>query len=988
MKNKIIVSVKLWIVVFFFLGNLLMIAQKAPKIEWQKALGGTQSEAARSVQNTFDDGFITAGYTRSNDGDVTGNHGKADFWVVKLDKNGDLKWQKTFGGSEDDMANFVQPTTDGGYIIVGYTRSNNGQVTANHGGADVWVIKLDRNGNLEWEKTYGGSKDDIATHVAPTFGSGLVIAGYTFSNDGDVSKNQGKSDFWIVKIDSEGKLEWEKTYGGSSYDEASFVKQTAYGEYVVTGTTHSQNGDITKNHGRDDFWVLKLNGSGNKIWQRTFGGSKEDQATALWETFDEGYIICGTTRSNDGDVSYNHGMSDYWVVKLSEEGNLEWEKTYGGSQNEESNGIQELPGGRYIVTGTTQSANGDVHGNHGNWDYWTIQLDSKGKLEWESTYGGTSYDDANHIEQIVSGGYVMAGVTFSNNDDVSGNHGKSDFWIVKLQSDIDLVWQKTYGGSKNEQAKSVSPTLDGGSIAAGYTDSNDDEVTGNHGKADFWVVKKGTEGTLEWQKTLGGTQDDKASAIELVGTGSVTVGYTESNDGDVTGNHGKSDFWIVKQNEKGDLEWQKTLGGTDVDKASSVWHTADGGYIVVGSTFSNDGDVTGNHGKSDCWAVKLNSEGNKIWTKTFGGSNFDYAVSVNETPEGRYAVVGYTYSNDGDITENKGDADVWVVMLTKEGTIEWQKTYGGLSNDFGSAIYEASEGGFIVVGSTMSNSGDVSGNHGYSDVWMLKINATGGIEWQKCLGGTDYDYGSDIIQTHEGNYIFVGESRSNDGDIIGNHGNWDSWVVKTDNKGNLTWQRALGGTRVDEAKSISQNFNGEYLVSGFTSSDNGDVTDNHGMEDFWILKLKSETDLKRGSRVSGTIDSRSDFYGGNTATYFIKSGDKDRTWEYDVDSFRKDKGNGRVAENSSKEKMTPVRVALQLNNDNVYPNPFQDKIHIKDDRQIESLSISELSGKIIKEVKGINRNEYVLDTSDVPKGMYLLKIITDNEEYTGKIIKN
>ncbi len=981
MKIKIKLLGKSWIMVFFFTGNLLLLAQQAPGIEWQKTLGGTQNDGARSVQNTFDDGVIVAGYTRSTDGEVTENHGGADFWVVKLDRNGSLEWEKTFGGSKDDMAKFVQPTSDGGYTIVGYTRSNDGQVTKNHGGADIWVVKLDRNGNLEWEKTYGGSKDDIATHVAPTFGSGLIITGYTFSRDGDVAKNQGKSDFWILKLESDGKMEWEKTYGGSGYDEASFVKQTSYGQYIVTGSTNSNNGDVTGNHGKDDFWVLQLNGSGDKIWQKTFGGSQDDRATALWETFDEGYVICGNTESRDGDVTYNHGMRDFWVVKLDDEGNLEWQKTYGGSYSDEANGIQQLPGERYIVTGTTMSNDGDVHGNHGNWDFWTVQLDNKGKIEWEATYGGTGYDDANHIEQVVTGGYVIAGVTFSNDGDVTGNHGKSDFWVVKLKSDINLVWENTFGGLENEQAKSVSATLDGGSITAGYTESNDGEVTGNHGKTDFWITKQGEEGNLEWQKALGGTQDDQANAIELVGTGSVAVGYTESNDGDVSGNHGKADFWVVKQDAKGNLEWQKTFGGTDVDKAYSVEHTSDGGYIVVGLTFSNDDDVTRNQGKSDCWAVKLNSKGNLVWQKTFGGTNFDYAVSVRETTEGGYVVVGYTYSDDGDVTKNRGDADVWVVMLTKAGTIAWQQTYGGSSNDFGSAIYETGDGGFVVIGTTMSNSGDVSGNHGYSDVWMLKISGTGNLEWQKCFGGTDYDYGRDVLQTREGNYIFVGESRSNDGDIIGNHGDWDSWVVKTSNNGSLLWQRALGGTRVDESKSIFKNLKGEYLVSGFTSSTDGDVTGNHGKEDFWVIKLKSEVNLTKnessgGSGVPNAIYARPDFYGGNTATCVVTPNNKDTRWNYGLDYFRN--GSDKI------EKMDDLE-SLQFS---VYPNPFQDVLYSKDACRIENLSIRNLLGEVIKEVNGINKKEYILDTDDVPKGIYILMVTTGNKRHIQKIIKN
>ena len=219
------------------------------------------------------------------------------------------------------------------------------------------------------------------------------------------------------------------------------------------------------------------------------------------------------------------------------------------------------------------------------------------------------------------------------------------------------------------------------------------------------------------------------------------------------------------------IEWQKSLGGSMGDFAYSVEPTADGGFIVAGNSQSNDGDVAGNHGQTDVWVVKLYADGQVSWKKSFGGSSFDGANSIKQTTDGGFIIAGYTASNDDDVSGNHGGRDFWVLKLDSFGNVAWQNALGGNSTEVAYAIEQTSEGGYIVMGYTVSQAGDVIGNHGETDIWVVKLNESGNISWQKCLGGSSNEQGYDIKQTTDGGYIIAGSSQSNDGDLESNLGN-------------------------------------------------------------------------------------------------------------------------------------------------------------------------------------------------------------------------
>jgi hypothetical protein len=260
-----------------------------------------------------------AGYTYSNNGDITGNHGTYDAWVAKISSTGSLQWQKALGGTSIDRAYSIQPTPDGGYIVAGETGSIDGDVTGNHGGHDAWVVKLSSTGSLQWQNSLGGTNNDIAYSIQPTSDGGYIVAGYTMSTGGDVTGYHGNQDVWVVKLSSTGSLQWQKALGGSSYDYALGIQPTTDGGYIMVGKTYSTDGDVTVNHGAYDAWVVKLNSTGSLLWQKTLGGMGDDGVLGIQPTPDGGYILAGDATSTDGDVTGNHGQYDAWVIKLGPE---------------------------------------------------------------------------------------------------------------------------------------------------------------------------------------------------------------------------------------------------------------------------------------------------------------------------------------------------------------------------------------------------------------------------------------------------------------------------------------------------------------------------------------------------------------------------------------------------------------------------------------------------------------------------------------------
>jgi len=401
---------------------------------------------------------------------------------------------------------------------------------------------------------------------------------------------------------------------------------------------------------------------------------------------------------------------------------------------------------------------------------------------WQNSIGGTTDDYGYYVEATTDGGTIVLGSTTSADGDFSSNFGDYDVLLTKLNSAGGIQWIKNLGGSLLEEGYTVHQTIDGGYFVTGYTRSSDGQIALNNGQRDIWVVKTSALGVIQWENTYGGTSDDRAYFTTQTSDGNyIMAGYTESNDVDVTFNNGGADVWVVKIDTAGTLLWQKSLGGTGGDYASHISQTPDGGYIISAYTDSNNGDVSGYHGGgSDVWTVKINSTGTIQWQNCYGGSSLEYSTAAYSTVDGGYIFLAYTASSDGDITTTHGNFDTWLVKLNSTGTILWQKCLGGTDSDANYALLKTMDGKYIIAGYTYSSDGDVTGHHGggEADYWIVKADTTGAIEWQTCLGGTGDDQAFSITQLTDSTYVVAGLSASTDGDVIGNSGTYDCWVVR------------------------------------------------------------------------------------------------------------------------------------------------------------------------------------------------------------------
>lgn len=383
-----------------------------PQEEWNRTYGGSSDDVGTYGQQTKDGGYIITGYTSSYGADapfswlIKVQH-RGDLWLIKTDAEGQKEWDRTYGGLGKDLGFFVQQTKDEGYIIVGGKKS-----FWIIGSYDLWIIKTDAKGNVLWDRTFGGSGEDLGFSVQQTNDDGYIIAGYTSFTNGKKA--------WIIKIDSQGNKQLDMATGRAD-SEAASIGLTKDGGYIITGYTPSSGS------GKEDVWLIKTNSKLHWDWLKTFGGPNRDLGLSVQETEDGGYIIAGLTES------FGAGKGDVWLIKTDPKGDREWDRTFGGSNFDSGASVQQTRDGGYIVTGynTTTIDNVGSYSRLFNSDnigrVWLIKTDSEGIELWNETFGGTRNDWGNSVQETRDGGYIITGVTESY------GAGKEDVWLIKVR---------------------------------------------------------------------------------------------------------------------------------------------------------------------------------------------------------------------------------------------------------------------------------------------------------------------------------------------------------------------------------------------------------------------------------------------------------------------------------------------------------------------------------------------------------------------------
>ena len=408
-----------------------------------------------------------------------------------------------------------------------------------------------------------------------------------------------------------------------------------------------------------------------------------------------------------------------------------------------------------------------------------------GVLDFTTTMGGSKNDVYKSIANTTDGGYVILGYTQSKDGDISTKLTEDfDFWVLKFSADNTLLWSKTFGGSKDDRGEDIITTKDGGFALLGYSQSTDNDVTSNAGSKDFWVLKLTSSGTLSWQKNFGFLGSDYGTTLlETNDNGYLITGVLDVTASNGQGNsrstqkHAGGNIWAIKLNNSGDLEWSKYYGGSSTDIPLGVVKTIDNGFIIAGSSDSADGDITNNKGGYDFWILKIEANGTVVWGKNFGGSEIDEASAITQTNDGNFIVVGDTRSSDKDVSKSNGAADLWMLKISQEGVLIWEKTFGGTSFDVGRSISRTQDNGFIISGSSRSLDANFN-NQGQNDALIIKVDSEGNIIWQETVGGREIDFLYDAVELNNKTVIAVGESNSEDGDIPENKGFSDGLIIQ------------------------------------------------------------------------------------------------------------------------------------------------------------------------------------------------------------------
>ena len=751
------------------------------------------------------------------------------------------KWIKTYGADELDGANHIL-TLDDGYLITGFTSS------FGNGGKDLWIIKTDKDRKKVWDRFYGGMYMETGLKSMKADKNGFIVLAQTHSY------GSGSGDIWVVKIDSIGNLIWEKTYGNENLDTASDITTSNENGFIITGTT------ISKKTNSIDGYIMKIDTIGNVIWSQIYGGLDIDGISSVSKINDEyGYMLFGYTKSYmlDNSRKKKKGFigkiiasilkkgptSEAWLINIDEYGDRNWHITYGGKKEDIGKEIKPFSDGSFLLSGETNSS------GKGEKDIWLIKIDGDGKILWESTIGskkdeffGSSLID--YKDNIIISGQVPMKKKFSfkallrfkqknetkdklkyksfiakvsskgkviwEKDDFedqknllpflafSGNNlllagqkttpfnGGGDAWILKLNSNAEKLWEANYGGRGADGSNYAYVTEDGGYISVGYTDAY------GYGKNDVWVIKTDFTGEKEWSKVYGGKLDDYGWGItQSTDGGFGIVGETYSFG------QGQSDIYLFKIDSAGNKQWQTTFGGLAEDVGYSVVNTDDDGFIVASQTRSYG------KGGSDGMIVKFNVNGKKQWSKVFGGKGMDYFKSIARNSSDSFIVGGGTRSF------SNGDSQGWALLIDKNGYPIWEKTFGDNGEDGFNMIASTKDNSFIGVGYSASFF-----SKGLKDILMVKIDSLGKKSWMQLYGGRDDDKANAIYECKDGGFVLTGETNSY------GKGKNDIFILKTNQLGDKKWMNTVGGSGVDIGRSVQELQNGGFIISGTSTISN------------------------------------------------------------------------------------------------------------------------------------------------------------------------
>lgn len=537
-------------------------------ILWEKSYGGKHAEYLMDAIPTADYGFILAGSSLSNkSGNKSDNNkGDLDYWVWKMNENGDLDWQKSFGGSGSDLLQSIALTNDGGFILAGVSSSNKSldKKEDSRGEDDYWVIKLNAKGGEEWQVTLGGNAQEKLHSIKPTLDGGYILGGTSSSDKSGEksSENMGNLDYWIVKLDHKGKIEWQKSYGGIYIDELRSITTTTDGGFLVGGYSNSPaSGNKSSDAiGDGDYWILKLNNQGDIEWQKTIGGNGDDQLYVVHQTYDKGYLLGGNSNSEASGykTKSNTEGSDFWVIKLDEKGTILWQETYSYGKFDVLTSLVENKDHTILIGGfakgeySTSKISGKTKAKKGTDDYIALKISEKGQELWSESVGSDGEDILRKVVETRDGGYLFAGIG-------------SPTTLVQSQ-DQSSVTTPNLGLDRGNNEMVNSQVNEANEAVKKQTDSINKEIDNNT-----------KEATSKAKNTLGMSDDSPLKLGNNPSTNGVGLNPSSGGNGlaglggnsnsgkklpasrDKKNNFGGNDFWVVKLRDKDKVKEEKEI---------------------------------------------------------------------------------------------------------------------------------------------------------------------------------------------------------------------------------------------------------------------------------------------------------------------------------------------------------------------------------------------------------------------------------------------
>ena len=660
----------IWVVKISALGILL----------WDKTYGNENLDLGIDICVSNDNGYMIVGTTHSK------KTNSLDAYVIKIDSVGNIIWDQVYGGLLADGLNSISKINDEyGYMLFGYTKSYMldksrkkkkgyfGRILSSifkkEASSESWLINIDEYGDKNWHTTYGGKKDDTGKLIN-SFSDGSFL----LSND-TKSFGSGGKDIWLIKIDRNGKIIWEKTIGSKKDEYLESTVLISDKEIVISGQKPLKNklslkslffskSKISNNkNGNSKSFITKLDQEGNMIWQKDDFEDEKNRIPYI-SNIKKNILIVGQK-----STKYN-GNGDAWIALLKKNGDKKWDNSYGGRGADGGNYSIVTSDGGYISVGYT-----NAYGNGKN-DVWIIKTDFTGEKEWSRVYGGKLDDYGWGVTESNDGGYVIAGETFSFGS------GQSDIYLLKIDSTGNMIWNTTFGGLAEDVAYEVVNSDDGGFVVASQTKSY------GKGGSDGMIVKFNSDGIKEWHRLFGGKGLDYFKSITVDSTkGYVLAGGTRSFD------NGDSQGWLLSVNKDGFPRWEKTYGDKGEDAFNMITKTKDNGFVAVGSSASFF-----SKGMKDILIIKFDSLGQKLWMNLYGGKENDIANAVSECKDGGFIITGETTSY------GKGKSDIFLLKTNQLGKEKWKQTVGGIGVDIGNSVNELTKGGYIISGtSTISN---------------------------------------------------------------------------------------------------------------------------------------------------------------------------------------------------------------------------------------------------------------------------------------------